>query len=190
MLVAGPAAHAQLPTGGGGGSEDALPARPHDFVAAIQRLRGFQATSSINSCLSVISGLRYVSPGASAFAVASSVSCHHSVPCLLSHCIQSLICSCFSPCVSLSASTSQFPVNSGLRAGLVKKECTTTSLQVYNLAVVTTPVLVAYPSTVDQVSKIVKCAKQFGKQAVPRSGGHSYEGALRRDQKLVLRATV
>jgi len=29
---------------------------------------------------------------------------------------------------------------------------------------------------VDQVSKIVKCAKQFGKKVVPRSGGHSYEG--------------
>lgn len=40
------------------------------------------------------------------------------------------------------------------------------------------PAFITLPNTAQAVSDIVKCCRQFNVSAVPRSGGHSYEGML------------
>lgn len=48
-------------------------------------------------------------------------------------------------------------------------------VQVWNLRCLTSPAMVAYPTTVTQISNIVKCGQKYGVQVVPRGGAHSYE---------------
>ncbi|KAF8463457.1 hypothetical protein BDZ91DRAFT_306170 [Kalaharituber pfeilii] len=47
-------------------------------------------------------------------------------------------------------------------------------IEPFNLRAKYTPVLLAIPETVDQVSKAVKCAAQYGVKVQARGGGHSY----------------
>jgi FAD/FMN-containing dehydrogenase len=48
--------------------------------------------------------------------------------------------------------------------------------ELWNKLNTTIPAAIAYPTTYDQVSKSVLCAKSAGVKAVPKSGGHSYMG--------------
>ena len=48
---------------------------------------------------------------------------------------------------------------------------------VANQAVVTSPIAIVYPQTLAAVQGAVNCSRQAGFPAVPRSGGHGYEGA-------------
>ncbi len=40
---------------------------------------------------------------------------------------------------------------------------------------------VVYPANVSEVQQVIRCALKFGINAVPRSGGHAYDGALQQD---------
>jgi len=44
----------------------------------------------------------------------------------------------------------------------------------YNTTIPVKPAAVAYPKTTEQVSAIVKCARDAGLKVQARSGGHSY----------------
>lgn len=50
----------------------------------------------------------------------------------------------------------------------------------------TLPLAVAYPKNADQVQAAVKCLVPYGVKAVPRSGGHSYEGFAVLDNTVTL----
>lgn len=50
-------------------------------------------------------------------------------------------------------------------------------MQVWNLRVIASPAMVAYPRTSTHVSQAVKCARQSSVKVVARSGAHSYEYA-------------
>ncbi|KAF5334251.1 hypothetical protein D9611_014575 [Ephemerocybe angulata] len=50
----------------------------------------------------------------------------------------------------------------------------TTASQPFNFRYAYKPAVITYPTTIDQVSQIVKVAKADGYNVVARSGGHSY----------------
>ncbi|KAK9808654.1 hypothetical protein WJX72_001326 [[Myrmecia] bisecta] len=51
-----------------------------------------------------------------------------------------------------------------------------TAKAVFNLRTVSDPAVVVYPASTADVQAVVGCARKSGTKAVPRSGGHSYEG--------------
>ena len=39
-----------------------------------------------------------------------------------------------------------------------------------------------YPANVGEVQQVIRCARKYRIDAVPRSGGHSYDGELQRSR--------